>query len=100
MAAIIAPEEEREIIGDNTIVFINKGEKGRGKAGAVLQHILPGRRKIFLRIAEMQQILLRLISENFLFFFQNRQHHLSLITRSDKNIYTGQKSEALLNRLF
>lgn len=88
--AIISAEEKREIIGDNTVVFIDKGKKDGIKPGQFYsiyyqekQRISPdGKEEIYLDPVDFGSLIV----------LRAEQTTSSvLITKSDKDIYPGAK---------
>jgi len=91
--AIISAEEKREIIGDNTVVFINKGITDGIKPGQsysiYYQEKHPDSKK---------EIYLAPVDFGSLIILQTEQTTSSvLITRSDKDIYPGAKIRSPVN---
>jgi hypothetical protein len=88
--AIISAEEKREIIGDNTVVFINRGIKDGIKPGQSYSIYYQEKQKI--SPDSKKEIYLAPVDFGSLIVLQTEQTTSSaLITRSDKDIYPGAK---------
>lgn len=88
--AIISEEEKRKIIGDNTIVFINKGKKDGIKPGQFYSIYYQEKKRISPESRE--EIYLDPVDFGSLIVLRAEQTTSSvLITKSDKDIYPGAK---------
>lgn len=88
--AIISAEEKREIIGDNTVVFINKGKKDGIKPGQSYSIYYQEKKKISPDSKE--EIYLDPVDFGSFIVLHTEQSTSSvLITKSDKDIYPGAK---------
>lgn len=86
--SIIVPEEERKIIGDNTVVFINKGEKDGVKSGQFYNVYY--REKKNISPGSIVATYLAPVDYGKLFIlFSEQATSSALITRSDKEISAG-----------
>ncbi|MFO7665803.1 MAG: LysM peptidoglycan-binding domain-containing protein [Desulfobacterales bacterium] len=94
--AIISSEEKREIIGDNTVVFINKGIKDGIKPGQSYSIYYQDKQKI--SPDSKKEIYLAPVDFGSLIVLQTEQTTSSaLVTRSDKDIYPGAKIRSPVN---
>ncbi len=88
--AIISAEEKREIIGDNTVVFIDKGKKDGIKPGQSYSIYYQEKKKISPE--SNQEIYLDPVDFGSLIVLLTEQTTSSvLITKSDKDINPGTK---------
>lgn len=88
--AIISAEEKRSIIGDNTLVFIDKGKKDGIKPGQSYSVYYREKKKITPE--SKKEIYLDPVDFGSLIVLLTEQTTSSvLITRSDKDIYPGAK---------
>jgi len=88
--AIISAEEKREIIGDNTVVFIDKGKKDGIKPGQFYSIYYQEKKRTSPDSRE--EIYLDPVDFGSLIVLRAEQTTSSvLVTKSDKNIYPGAK---------
>jgi len=87
---IISAEEKREIIGDNTLVFINKGQKDGIKPGQSYSIYYQEKKKISPDSRE-EFYLDPVDFGSFIVLHTEQSTSSVLITKSDKDIYPGAK---------
>jgi hypothetical protein len=88
--AIISAEEKREIIGDNTVVFINQGKKDGIKPGQFYSIYYQEKKRI--SPDSKKEIYLDPVDFGSFIVLRAEQTTSSvLITKSDKDIYPGAK---------
>ncbi|MBA3035706.1 MAG: LysM peptidoglycan-binding domain-containing protein [Desulfobacterium sp.] len=85
--SIIIPEEEIKLIGDNTIVFINKGEKDGVKPGQ-FYHIYYREKKNISPDSLVMSYLAPVDFGKLFVLFSEQTTSSALITKSDKEIFT------------
>lgn len=94
---IISSEEKREIIGDNTVVFIDKGKKDGIKPGQSYSIYYQEKQKI--SPDSKKEIYLAPVDFGSLIVLQTEETTSSaLITRSDKDINPGAKIRSPVNQ--
>lgn len=88
--AIISAEEKREIIGDNTVVFINKGKRHGIKPGQFYSIYYQEKKK--MSPDSKEPIYLDPVDfGSFIVLRTEQATSAVLITKSDKDIYPGAK---------